>query len=92
MKSSTEIKVGVRTSHFSNTLTILTEVFALEMTHQDGDRDFALFTLSSGHTLEVLGSKSIWHPFTTPPEWEVIIADIRQLRNKNEQNDPLSER
>jgi hypothetical protein len=27
--------------------------------------------------MEVFGTKNLWLPFTTPPDWEVIVADIR---------------
>ena len=83
MKSSNKTKVGIRTSNFSNAVIFLSEVLNLEMVRHDKERDFAQFNLPSGQILEVFGSKNIWHPFTTPPDWEVIIADIRCMKEKS---------
>lgn len=82
MKSLTETKVGIRTGHFSNTVILLAEVLELESIYHDQKEEFAQFKLPSGQTLEVFGPKNIWHPFTTPPDLEVIIADIRDLKEK----------
>jgi hypothetical protein len=72
-----ETTAGIRSGCFSNTLLFLTEVLNLEMVHYDKEKEFAQFKLPSGQILELFGQKSIWHPFTTPPDWEVIVADIR---------------
>jgi hypothetical protein len=77
---------GVRASTFTNTIRFLEEVLLLEVVHWDEDREFARFKLPSGELLEVFGPKNIWHPFTTPPDWEVIIADIRHEMGKNDAN------
>jgi hypothetical protein len=74
--------VGLRTSHFSNVVLFLTEVLKLDIAHYDQEKEFAQFTLPSGEFLEVFGSKNLWHPFTTPPDWEVIIADVRHMKGK----------
>lgn len=80
MKLTTETIVGVRTGNFSNAVLFLREVLNLEMVHHDQEKEFARFKLPSGQAIEVLGSKYIWHPFTTPPDWELIIADIRHKK------------
>jgi hypothetical protein len=61
----------------------LREVLNLEMVYHDKKGDFAMFKLPSGQILEVFGSKNIWHPFTSPPDWEVIVADIRYTKEKS---------
>ena len=83
MKSSNKTKVGIRTSNFSSVVIFLREVLYLEMVYHDKEGDFAKFKLPSGQILEVFGSKNIWHPFTTPPDWEVIVADIRYKKEKS---------
>jgi hypothetical protein len=55
----------------------LTEVLDLEIAHYDKENEFLQLKLTSGETLEVFGSKNLWHPFTTTPDWEVILADVR---------------
>jgi hypothetical protein len=82
LKLTAKITAGIRTSHFSNAVLFLTEVLKLEITQHDQDKEFAQFNLPSGGILEVYGSKNLWHPFTTPPDWEVIIADIRYMKEK----------
>ena len=82
MKSPAQIKIGIRTGHFTNTAFLLKEVLNLEMTIHDTEIEFAQIYLSSGGMMEVFGSKNIWHPFTTSPDWEVIIADIRYMKEK----------
>ena len=62
---------------FSNAVLFLTEVMKLEIAHYDQEKEFVQFKLPSGDILEVFGSKNLWHPFTTTPDWEVIIADVR---------------
>lgn len=84
MKFSTETRVGIRTIHFSNAVVLLTEVLELEVIYHDQEKEFAQFKLPSGQILEAYGSKNLWHPFTTPPDWEMIIAEIRFIRRKNE--------
>ena len=69
--------VGIRTSLFSMTVLFLTEILNLEIIHNDKEKEFAQFKLPAGQTMEVFGTKNLWHPFTTPPDWEVIVADIR---------------
>jgi hypothetical protein len=69
----------VRASTFSHAVRFLEEVLHLETVDRDEDMELARFKLPSGGILEVLGPKNIWHPFTTPPDWEVIIADIRHV-------------
>ena len=83
MNSVNKAKVGIRTSNFSFAVIFLSDVLNLEMVRHDKERDFAQFNLPSGQILEVFGSKNIWHPFTTPPDWEVIIADIRCMKEKS---------
>jgi hypothetical protein len=61
----------------------MTEVLKLEMIYYEREKEFARFKLPSGQIMEVVGSKSLWHPFTTPPDWEVIIADIRYMKEKS---------
>lgn len=80
MKLITRTTAGIRTGHFSNTMLFLTEVLNLEIAHYDKEKEFAQFRLSSGQILEVFGSKNLWHPFTTPPDWEVILADIQRIK------------
>lgn len=58
----------------------LAESFHLEMIFHNKEDDFVKFKLPSELILEVLGPKNIWHPFTTPPDWEVIIADIQYMK------------
>ena len=79
MKLTTRTTAGIRTGCFSNTVLFLTEVLNLEIAHYDKEKEFAQFKLPSGEILEVFGSKNLWHPFTTPPDWEVIIADVRHM-------------
>ena len=80
MKSLTETKVGIRTSHFSNAVYLLTEVLNLEMICHEKKEEFAKFKLPSGQIMGIFGEKKLWYPFTTPPDWEVIIAEIRYTR------------
>jgi hypothetical protein len=58
----------------------LTEVLNLEIAHYDKEKEFVRFRLPSGEILEVCGSKSLWHPFTTTPDWEIILADVRNRK------------
>lgn len=83
MKLPAKTTAGIRTRSFSKALPFLKEVLNLEMVHQDQEREIAHFKLPAGQILEVFGSKSLWHPFTTPPDWEMIIADIRYLKEKS---------
>ena len=82
MKSTTKTTAGIRTGCFSNAMHFLTEVLSLEIVYSDMEKELVQFKLPSGEILEVLGSKSLWHPFTTTPDWEVILADVR-LRKEN---------
>lgn len=77
MTLTTKTTVGIRTGCFSNAVLFLTEVMNLEIAHYDQEKEFVQFKLPSGDILEVFGSKNLWHPFTTTPDWEVIIADVR---------------
>lgn len=83
MKLTAKTTAGIRTSNFSNAVLFITEVLRLEMVYHDKEKEFAQFKLPSTYILEVRGPKSIWHPFTTPPDWEVIIADIRYRKEKS---------
>lgn len=76
MKRTSQTVAGVRSGNFSNAVQFLTVVLKLEIVHYDGGREVARFALPSGGYLELFGSKSLWQPFTNPPDWEVIIADI----------------
>jgi hypothetical protein len=58
----------------------LREVLNLEIAHYDKEKEFVRFRLPSGEFLEVFGSKNLWHPFTMAPNWEIIIADVRQRK------------
>jgi hypothetical protein len=73
---------GIRINNFSNAARFFTEVLDLEIAHYDKEKEFARFKLPSGQMLEVLGTTSIWQPFTTPPDWEVIVADFRYTKDK----------
>lgn len=83
MKLTDKTTVGVRAGNFLNTVLFLTEVLNLEMVYHNKENEFAQFKLSSGKMVEVFGPKNIWHAFTTPPDWEVIIADIRHTEEKS---------
>jgi len=82
LKLTAKTTAGIRTSKFSNAVLFLTEILDLEITHHDKEKEFAQFKLPSGQILEVFGTKNIWHPFTTPPDWEMIVADIRYTKEK----------
>ena len=83
MKLTVKTTAGIRTSSFLNAVLFLTDVLRLEMIRYDQEKEFARFKLPSGQILEVFGSKNIWHPFTTPPDWEVIVADIRHRKEES---------
>ena len=83
MKLKARTKVGIRASAFSNAVLFLTEILKLDLVHHDREREFAQFKLPSGQMLELFGQKNIWHPFTTPPDWELIVADIRFTEKKS---------
>ena len=83
MKPSSKTIAGVRTGNFSNAVLFLTEVLDLELVNHDKEKEIAKFQLPSGGTMEVFGPKHIWHPFSTPPDWEVIVADIRYGLERN---------
>ena len=82
MKPASQITAGIRTSQFATAMLFLTQVLNLEMIDHDKDKEYAQFRLPSGQILEIFGSKSLWSPFTAPPEWEVILADIRHRKEK----------
>jgi DNA-binding CsgD family transcriptional regulator len=82
LKLTSKTSAGIRTNCFSNTVLFLTEVLKLEVAHYDQEKEFVQLHLPSGGTLEVFGSKSLWHPFTATPDWEVMVADVRH-RNEN---------
>lgn len=77
MKPAATTTVGIRTSHFAQAVRFFAEVLSLAMLHLDAAKQYARFQLPSGQLLEIRGTNSMWQPFTTPPEWELIIADIR---------------
>jgi hypothetical protein len=79
LKLTRRTMAGIRTSQFSNTVLFLTEILNLEIAHYEKEKEFAQFKLPSGQILEVFGSKNLWHPFTTPPDWELILADIQHI-------------
>ena len=80
MKLTSKTTAGIRTSCFSNTVQFLNEVLKLEITHIDKEKEFVQFKLPSEELLEVFGSKSLWNCFTTTPDWELIIADVRDRK------------
>ena len=82
MRHTTKTTAGIRTGCFSNAVLFLTEVLSLEIAHYDKEKEFVQLKLPSGEILEVFGSKNLWHCFTTTPDWEVIIADVRHLNVK----------
>ena len=82
MKLTTKTTVGIRTGSFSGIVPFLREVLHLEIAHHDPEKEFVQFKLPSGEILEVFGSKSLWHCFTTTPDWEIMIADVRQRQEK----------
>lgn len=82
MEPTPRITAGVRTGNFSNAVLFLTEVLNLEMVHHDKKKEFARFKLPSGGSMEVFGPKNLWHTFTNPPDWEVIVADIRHINEE----------
>jgi hypothetical protein len=82
LRLANQTSVGIRTSCFSGTVLFLKEVLNLEIAYNDQEEEFVQFKLPSGETLEVYGWKSLWHPFTTSPAWEVIIADVRHRTEK----------
>jgi hypothetical protein len=61
---------------------VLTEMLNLELTHSDKEKELVQFKLPSREILEVFGTKSLWHCFTTTPEWELIIADVQHRQKK----------
>src|SRR5687768_14458060 len=67
---------GIRAGNFNNTVRFLETVLGLEALHRDKEVEFAQFRLPAGGTLEVFGPKNIWQPFTTPPDWVVLVADV----------------
>jgi hypothetical protein len=75
--------VGIRTGCFSNTVLFLKEVLNLEIAHEDQEKEFIQFKLPSGEILEIFGPKNLWHCFTTTPEWEILIADVRHRKEKD---------
>lgn len=78
----TKTIAGIRTNCFSNTVLFLKEVLKLESTHDDPEKEYIQFRLPSGELLEICGSKNLWHPFTTAPDWEVMVADVRHRNEK----------
>jgi DNA-binding CsgD family transcriptional regulator len=82
LKRRTKTIAGIRTNCFSNTVLFLKEVLKLEITHDDPAKELIQFRLPSGETLEVFGSNNLWHPFTTAPDWEVMVADVRHRNEK----------
>jgi hypothetical protein len=82
VRLTTKTTVGIRTGCFSSTLLFLKDVLKLEIAHDDQEKEFVQFKLPSGEMLEVFGSKNLWHCFTTTPDWEVILADVRYRKEK----------
>jgi hypothetical protein len=82
LKRTSKTKAGVRSGYFSLTLLFLTEVLNLQMVFQNKEKEFAQLILPSGEILELRGQKNIWHPFTTPPDWEIVIANVRHAQAK----------
>jgi hypothetical protein len=82
LRLANQTTAGIRTSCFSGTVLFLKEVLNLEIAYNDEEEEFVQFKLPSGEILEVFGAKSLWHPFTTSPAWEVIIADVRHRKAK----------
>jgi hypothetical protein len=72
----------IRSSYFSNTVLFVTEVLNLKMVHHDKEEEFACFELPSGEILELSGQTNIWHPFSTPSDWELVVADVRHTKTK----------
>ncbi|HXG24672.1 MAG TPA: hypothetical protein VNJ09_08975 [Chthonomonadales bacterium] len=66
MKRTARTIAGIRITQFVDAVIFLTEILDLEMVRCDREREFARFELSSGHIMEVYGSRNLWHPFTTP--------------------------
>lgn len=85
MKLAYKTTAGIRTSQFTTAMLFLTQVLNLEMIDHEQDKEYARFRLPSGQILEMFGAKNLWHPFTTPPDWEVILADIRRTETKADQ-------
>lgn len=77
MKHTIRTTAGIRSTQFAEAVTFLSEVLGLDMVLCDREKEFARFGSSSGQTIEVYGSRNLWQPFTTPPDWELIVADIR---------------
>ena len=82
MKLTSQTTAGIRTGCFSNTVLFLKEVLNLEIAYFDKEKEFVQFKLPAGEILEVFGSRSLWHCFTTTPDWEIIIADVRQSNDE----------
>ena len=80
MKLPSQTTAGIRTSCFTKIVLFLTQALNLEIVHQDKEKESAQFKLPSGEILEVFGSKNLWHCFTTVPDWEIIIADVRHRK------------
>jgi hypothetical protein len=77
LKRTTKTTAGIRISQFTDAVVFLTEILELEMVLCNKEKEFAQFKLPSGRTMEIFGAKNLWLPFTTPPDWELIVADIR---------------
>lgn len=83
MKRTARTIAGIRITQFADAVTFLTEILDLEIILCDKEKEFAQFRLSSGHMLEIHGSRNLWHPFTTPPDWELIVADLRHKKENS---------
>lgn len=83
MKLTAKTTAGMRIGQFSDAVVFLTKILDLETVLYDKEKEFAQFKLPSGQIMEIFGSKNLWHPFTTPPDWELIVADIRCRNEKS---------
>jgi hypothetical protein len=80
LRLTSRTTAGIRTAYFSNAVRFLKGVMNLEIVYSDKEKEFVQFKLPSGKSLEVFGSKSLWQCFTTTPDWEIIIADVRRRK------------
>jgi hypothetical protein len=83
LKLTTPTTAGIRTGRFSNTVLFFRDVLKLDIAHYDKEKEFVQYKLPSGEILEIFGTKSLWNCFTTAPDWEVIIADVRCRKEIN---------